>query len=114
MGELDADGEATQEQNEASLARNAVNAVRKQQRFIDRILASNESLAQKIKNNKSELRKAEKDMESMKEVAKKHTRKLGAKKSAQMRKKNVREEDQGSGKGRKSGCSLEEDSEASE
>merc|ERR1712157_169726 len=85
--ELDADGEATQEQNEASLARNAVNAVRKQQRFIDRILASNESLAQKIKNNKSELRKAEKDMESMKEVAKKHTRKLGAKKSAQMRKK---------------------------
>mmetsp|Transcript_30165 Transcript_30165/g.55408 ORF Transcript_30165/g.55408 Transcript_30165/m.55408 type:complete len:294 (-) Transcript_30165:62-943(-) len=84
----EADGENPEEgPSEAQLANMAVNAVRKQQRVIDRITAANETLAQRMKSNKSDLRKAEKEMESLKEVAKKHTRKLGAQKSAKLRKK---------------------------
>merc|ERR1712039_415426 len=73
--------------DDATLARNAVSDVRKHQRLMDRINAENEKLALKMKENRSKLRHAEKEMEGLKAVATKHTRKLGAKRGAVMRKK---------------------------
>merc|ERR1712217_70368 len=55
--------------------------------LMDRINAENEKLALKMKENRSKLRQAEKVMDDLKAVATKHTRKLGAKRGAIMRKK---------------------------
>jgi len=73
--------------NDAMLARTSANDVRKQQRLIDRIVSEGEVLAQKVKDNRSRLRQAEKEMEPLKEVATKYARKVGAKRAVISRKK---------------------------
>merc|ERR1712039_1103735 len=65
----------------------AVKEVRSHQRLMDRITAENEKLALRMKENRSKLRQAEKVMDNLKATATKHTRKLGAKRGAIMRKK---------------------------
>merc|ERR1712187_660917 len=85
--------EAGEEQNEqtepatpAEEARTAVRAVQKQQRLLRSFTAINERLMEKMKANRAQMRKAEKDLDSAKEVASKATRKLGAIQGAKLRK----------------------------
>uniref|UniRef100_A0A7S2NXH4 Uncharacterized protein n=1 Tax=Zooxanthella nutricula TaxID=1333877 RepID=A0A7S2NXH4_9DINO len=80
------EGDGSDDKSKALQARAAVNEVRKQQRVVSRLLAEQERLSQKIKANRAAHRKAEQDLESLKEVAKKKSRSLGAIKAAKMRK----------------------------
>jgi len=68
-------------------ARAAVKSVSQQQRLINKLSAENDKYLERVKNNKSLLRKAEKEMEGMKAEAQKKTRKLGDKMRSKIRKK---------------------------
>merc|ERR1719343_195561 len=68
-------------------ARAAVKSVQQQQRLISKLNAENEKFQERIKHNKVLIRKAEKELEGLKEVAQKKTRKLGDKMRMAIRKK---------------------------
>lgn len=84
--EEEEDEEEEKKENPAQDARDAIKVVQQKNRIIRSLSSVNEKLYEKIKANKALLRKAEKELEGAKDIAKKKTRKLGAIQGAKMRK----------------------------
>merc|ERR1711957_1014984 len=78
-----------QEVNQAVDARAAVKDVNKQKRILTKLETENERLLEKIKNNKTLIRKESKQLDELKDIAQNKSRKLGDKLRKSIRKKMV-------------------------
>lgn len=105
--EEDDEEEEEKEENPAQDARDAIKVVQQKNRIIRSLSSANDKLYEKIKANKALLRKAEKELEGAKDVAKKKTRKLGAIQGAKMRKQMLAKKNRVKGQKDKAAAAVE-------